>query len=181
MNKYICEFPDTLNEFLCEDIIEKFETYNTDKLVIPKKDKEWMKIEKVLYKELLLKLNEYKNRMIMEKDKYQLIQNYIEIFNKKVFLKDFVIQKIENNPDIKIQYYRRNSRYNEFTFVFYLNHLEDGGGELSFEERDKYNIQVEMGKLVIFPDDIDNPYVCQPPKNCSQYIISGQLCSDNHF
>ena len=79
INNILNIFENSITELLCEDIIEMFErekskcTINFDdnkndnyysEFIIPKNDKNWEKIERILYKELLTKVYKYKQNLI---------------------------------------------------------------------------------------------------------------------
>ena len=61
MNNIYCN-DDVLSDFLCDDIIELFNDNDNDSLIIPKHCNKWNKIEKILYRELLINIKKYKNK-----------------------------------------------------------------------------------------------------------------------
>ena len=175
----IIEYKKTLSDVLCEDIIDKFEENSAELLfIIPKNCIEWRKIETVLYKELLIKINEYKNKII-NVNLCDETNELLLLLNKTLFIKDFIIQKYltgdRENPAFKLS--RTNNRYNVLTFVYFLNDCDGGGGELVFGNDIK--IAAEVGKLLIFPENREHHNKLYLPVDGSQYIISGQLCYEN--
>ena len=164
----IIEYPNTLNGMLCDDIIERYEGLEMNKpFIIPKKV-EWMKIESVLYKELLTKINDYKNKLIQNSNSEVNIK-LLKLLNTNLFIKDFVIYKYSPSNQCK-SYFRQNSRHNVLSFIFYLNTIEKGG-ETVFDIK---TIKASKGTLLIFPDSIHyKPGLPQELQN--QFIISGQL------
>lgn len=84
-----------LTSFLCDDIIElsHIEEYDKD-FIIPKGDKDWGEIEKMLYKELLTQLRDYKNKLILlNTNDGNLL---IEQLSKKLYTRDFKITMIKS-------------------------------------------------------------------------------------
>lgn len=183
MSNLILEFKKTLPNILCEDIIEKFEENNEEepiyKFIIPKNEPEWKKMETIIYKELLIKINEYKSYIINN----NLNNEMLLLLNNSLYIKDFIIQKysteceiIQENTVFKNN--RINSRYNVISFIFFLNKVEHGG-EIVFENN-QIKIKPETGKLLIFPENINYFHKLYLPISGSpQYIISGQLCYEN--
>ena len=59
----IIEYTNILPDILCDAIVEMFKEQIAEKCInvydIPKYSKEWCKIERVLYKQMLLYLNKY--------------------------------------------------------------------------------------------------------------------------
>ena len=181
---YIFEFNNSLTTILCENIIELFEEdcNNETKFNIPKNNENWKKIENILYKEILIKINNIKNKIILDINKNI---DFIDLLNKSLYTKDLCIQKINSEEDIINKYNFIPNRYNVFTYIFYLNDIE--GGEIVFTKFNSKNIinnslnneiiiNPKKGKLIIFIEDINNYYYYKYniPKE-SQYIISGQI------
>ena len=202
MKNYIVEYKNFINKSVCDDIIDLFnenkkleikkynvkktlETINSSILLIPKHNNDWEKIEKYLYKELLNKINDYKNKLFESKFENNIFKDIlITNLNSDMYLKNFVIQKIDYTNEskekiiIKDNYYRISDRYNFLTFILYLNDI-DKGGELYFD--DGSSIYSEKGKLILLPDDIQYLYNIVPPISNEQYIITGQICIKNNI
>jgi hypothetical protein len=188
MSNLIIEYKKTLTSILCEDIIEKFEESNEEtpinKFVIPKNDPEWKKTETIIYKELLIKINEYKSHIISNNTNEE-TNSILLLLNNSLYIKDFIIQKYTPSSDSEtkeenmiFKNNRTNNRYNVISFVYYLNEPEDGG-EIIFNNQTK--ISPETGKLLLFPENIHyfHKLFLPLPNSGPQYIISGQLCYDN--
>jgi hypothetical protein len=174
----IFEYNNSLTDMICENIIEQFEENNGNNNIfnIPKNNKEWERIERLLYKELLMRLNDYKNKLL---ENINLNNELYTLLNNELHTKHFSVQKINIGKD-KIVYNFTPNRYNVLTYIFYLNDVDDGGEVVfpSSENRmlDNYIIKPKRGKLVLFPENIDMfNYNVKCPANCSQYIITGQL------
>jgi hypothetical protein len=97
-----------LTSFLCDDVIElsNIEEYEKD-FIIPKGDKEWDGIEKMLYKELLTQLSEYKNKLILLNTHDGNL--LIEQLSKKLYTKDF-----------KLTMSKSFNRFNVISYFFSL-------------------------------------------------------------
>jgi len=171
----IFEQPNLFTDFLCEDIIDLFNEMNTDKsniINIPKNDNTWTKIEKILYKNILIKLNEYKISLLNKNDAGDLVNE----LSKSLKLQHFTIQKYNDN--IPEKFSRINSRKNVVTFILFLNKPEEGG-EILFKEKIENNYEThimfpEIGKLIIFPDNIDYIFKINKYKG-DYYVISNQI------
>lgn len=205
MKKYIVEYKNFISEDICENIIELFnESENkidkqteimdnkksilgniiTHILLIPKNNNDWKKIEMYLYKELLIKLNDYKNKIFETLDNNNSFKDILILrLNEKMYLKDFIIQKNDcsilynENHIIKNNYYRIDNRYNFLTFILFLNDV-DKECKIIFDNESIIN--VEKKKLIIFPDDIEYLYNLIPSILNEQYIITGQICIKNN-
>jgi hypothetical protein len=169
----LVEYRNTLSHLLCNDIINLFEKYKNDNLnyfEIPKKNSVWNKIEILLYRELLNKINNYKNTIMNDMNDTD-INNIISILNDDLYLNHFLIQKFDIS-DIKKKIKnnnRNNSRYNILTFILFLNNIESGGEFISNDTV----IKSEKGKLIIFSDK--NNYEFISPISDVEYIISGEI------
>jgi hypothetical protein len=176
----IIEYNNILPELLCNDIIDLFieETEDENKTIfnIPKNNDEWKKIEKILYKELLIKIKTFKNHLLMNNTNEN--NNLLILLNKQLFTKHFTILKYDMKEGVEFikNYQRTNNRFNVMTYVFFLNSIENGG-EIYFSNGNI--VKSETGKLLLFPDDMEYEYKCKSPISNDQYIISGQLCYDN--
>jgi hypothetical protein len=164
MSDFIISYPNTLTEMLCDDIVEKYHEYSSENnYTIPKNSNEWKKIELNIYKQLLLKVNDYKNKILLmdsNKKTFELIQ----MLNEDLYIKDFVIQVINKQTN---KYNRENNRNNTITFVYFLKN--------SFEEI-HFNtliVKPQKGLLLLFPDSLHNFYTIN--QNEPQLVISGQL------
>lgn len=162
-----------LPELLCEDIIDKFESVtnstqsveiNKRIFVIPKKDKDWQKIECLIYKELLVNINKYKDFLINRMTEHDVV--LINKFNSDMFVKEFTIEKCVTKNTFK----RNNNRYNILSFIFILN-------ENSFKTANSSIQLYNQGDLVLVTDTNleDNTIDIFP----DQIIIVGQVCSNN--
>lgn len=178
---FIFESNKSLTNILCDTIIEEFEEehneINQNWFIIPKKNETWERIERILYKQLLICLNEYKMKLIGE---INTNNDLILLLNKTLYTKDFIIQKLEPSESCISKYYFKPNRYNVLTYVFYLNDIDEGGEviiNVNYEKEEL--IRPKKGFLILFPENIEYPYKLQLPKKHTQYIITGQLCYDN--
>ena len=171
------EYDKSITDMLCESIIEQFDEDSNDKpiLNIPKNNKCWERIERMIYKELLMKLNETKMKLL---DDINLNNELLLLFNKSLYTKHITVQKLDIGEQTIQSYYFTPNRYNVLTYVFFLNNITEGG-EIVLKSDTSIIIKPKMGKLVLFQEDIKFPYTCVLPKTNCQYIITGQLCYDN--
>jgi hypothetical protein len=96
-----------LTSFLCDDIIELSLMKEYKDFIIPKGDKEWSEIEKMLYKELLTQLRNYKNKLILlNTNDGNLL---VEQLSKKLYTRDF-----------KITIKKSLNRFNVISYFFSL-------------------------------------------------------------
>jgi len=184
---FLFEYNNSLTDMLCETIIESFDSELHDGNIfnIPKNSKTWGKIERMLYKELLVKLNETKLKLL---ENINMNNELLLLLNKSLYTKHITIQKIDIGDKCINNYNLIPNRYNVLTYIFYLNDIMEGG-ELIFNVDNvsgnnstnltKNIIKPTIGKLVLLQEDIKFPYICCLPKSNVQYIISGQLCYDN--
>ena len=197
MSNEIIEFNNIIPKILCDEIIKKFENtettekyknktqhvFNFKQVVIPKQNDLWVKIEVLLYKQLLLNLNKYKEKNFDINN----FNNEINILlNKKLYTTSFFIQKYvpsENNIYIE-DFNKINSRYNCFTFVYFLNSSDEA--EITIEsiesnESNEFNkktttIHPKKGNLIIYTENLNNNYKYKlPSSEKSLYIITGQI------
>ena len=185
MTEYIVEYPNTISEFICEDIIDFFTEDNTNTMFeIPKNKEQYSKIEKLLYTQLLMKIQDYKSRLINypntnEKNKMT------NIFNNKVYTKSFVVKKYGGKEEEVNDF--NNNNYNRYTFLNYILYLnvvdtDKNNGEIIFDNG--IIIKPNIGKLVLFPENIHCKYKYMVPTNIDnefQYILSGQLSYNDNF
>jgi len=176
----IFEYNNSLTDIICENIIEFFDEDSNDNIFnIPKYNKKWERIERLLYKELLMRINDYKNKLLQN---INLNNELLLLLNNELYTKYLSIQKIEvGKNEIIDKYNFVPNRYNVLTYIFYLNDIDEGGEvifiPLENESVETYTIKPKKGKLVLFPENINTcNYKVLLPTNYSQYIITGQLC-----
>jgi hypothetical protein len=207
---YLIEYPNVFSEEFCDDVIEVFEDYILDKSIhsdiqefrtnkeldelpgkpqqirilnIPKKTTTWNKIEKHIYKNVLIKVNEYKMQMLHLNN-----ETIFNDLNKQLKVCNFTIQKY--NTIIPENFNRDNSRKNVVTFILFLNNVD--GGELIFTQNSKpdnvsspitnqeqrgtseFVVRPEIGKLIIFPDSIEHIFKINS-YNGDYYVISNPI------
>jgi len=170
----VLEFPNSIPNILCDTIIENYKDNNSETencFVIPKNHNDWDRIERLLYKELLININKYKIH-IVQNISFENNADLTMLLNNDLYLKDFII--IKRNA-AAANNYKTNNRYNILTFVFFLNNITIGGN-INF-----YNklIKPEKGKLVLFPECFNENYNFKLPNDEDQYIVTGQLCYEN--
>ena len=122
MNNIYCN-DDVLSDFLCDDIIELFNDNDNDSLIIPKHCNKWNKIEKILYRELLINIKKYKNKIlnnILNKNDKD-ISEVCKMIDKDMYLKHFKIIKIVNDNNNLVYNLREKNRYNVISFIYFLN------------------------------------------------------------
>lgn len=170
----IFEYNNSLSSILCDVIIEQFEEISEkSSFNIPKSSKKWKRIEDAIYKEILVRLNEYKIKLLLNINLYN---DEIQLLNNTLYTKDITIQKIDIGNGSIQKYNFTPNRYNVLTYIFYLNDVTEGG-EVCFVSD---VIKPKKGKLVLFFEDVNKfEYTCTLPKNTPQYIITGQLCYKN--
>jgi hypothetical protein len=165
MNSTIREYKHVVPDTLCTEIIEMLAENN--KLIIPKNDDKWARIERFVYKTLLEKINEYKTNVITnisDPDNGKLL----ELMSDDLYVKQITIQHfIFNNADKS--YIRDNDRYNVIHFLVYLNDCDNG--VLNFIYKN-VSVQPKKGTLIFFPDNVDFKYII--PIN-DHYVINGQF------
>ena len=88
----IFEYEKSFTDMLCNNIVEEFDDLSKDIFIIPKHDELWRNIEKTIYKELLIRLNEFKINLI---NKVNENNELISLLNNSLYIKDFIIQKIQ--------------------------------------------------------------------------------------
>lgn len=87
----IFEYNNSLTDMICENIIEYFEE-DSDKNIfnIPKYNKKWERIERLLYKELLMRINDYKNKLLQN---INLNNELLLLLNNELYTKIFLYKK----------------------------------------------------------------------------------------
>jgi hypothetical protein len=175
MNENIFEHKNCFNSFICDDIIENFEETNKNIFEIPKHNDKWVKIEKMIYKEILIKLNLYKNNLILKNTNES--ENLVLLLNETLHTKSFIIEKITpSNDEKETKYYNaKNNRFNVLSYIIYLNEPKQGGGIVLKE----FLIKPECGKLVFINYDNYKDIHFKRPEHDIQYVIYGELCSNN--
>jgi hypothetical protein len=120
-----------ITSFLCDDIIELSKIEENKEFIIPKGHKEWVEIEKMLYKELLTHLNHYKNKLISLNSHQG--NKIIEELTKKLYTKDF-----------KITITKSLNRFNIISYFFCLYDT------ITIDNKKFENVK---GKLFLFPEE----------------------------
>jgi hypothetical protein len=123
-----------LSSFLCDDINDLYQ--NITDFIIPKNNNEWLMIEKFLYKELLMHIMQYKNKLILL-NTFQ-GNKIVEDLSKKLYTKHFKITK--------------NKTFNRFNIISYFFSLNDSIKINNIVYNDV------KGKLFLFPEEykVDN-------------------------
>lgn len=156
MTEFIEEYRDILTEECCEDIIEKIQEEPLTE--IPKNNKDWIRIEHHLYKNLLSCISNYKKKRVKNvalETHSSISQELLEGLQQKMGVESFKI--IQTTTQVA-HYNRSMSRYNLLTFVLYLNKVENG--KLVFDNK---VIESEIGKLVLFPETPELSYYGESP------------------
>lgn len=163
---YIKIYDNVLTSELCNSIIKKVENNISDFFEIPKRNKEWDRIEKFLYKQILIYLKNYKKEIIFDN-----ISNSLMFLNNDLYVKRFLIQRYKNDSNL-IYYQKESNRYCVMSFIFFLNTVN--GGEIIFQNGKV--VKPNKCNLLLFNEDINNQYKFNnPEKEDIQYIISGQI------
>jgi len=192
----VIDFNNVIPNILCDEIIKKFEnsenkskkyknktilsnnSFNFEQFEIPKQDNEWKKIEIMIYKQLLIHLNKYKQQIF---DINNLgTNNFLNVlFNTNLYLTSYHIQKYspkENSVYIE-DFNKIHSRYNCFTFVYFLNSNDEA--EITIDTKNNIipiAIKPRKGNLVIYTENIDNKYTYKLPLlRDNLYINTRQL------
>jgi hypothetical protein len=109
------------------------------------------------------------------------LKDYLSVTNIQLSFEKFIIDtiqiqkyivnvgKIENHTD---SYVTDNNLKRVFTFIWYLNDVNEGGETLFFE---KYSIKPQKGKLVIFPAEWFFQHKGKTPISNDKYIITGWI------
>lgn len=166
MNHLIQQYQKSLTAFLCEDIIDNFNC-SENKLLIVKNHPDWINIEKSVYKELLNNLYTYKQFLINNNN---IPNNLLGYLNYPLYTNNFIVYKYCHGESFNHNC-RTNNRYNVLSYIIFLNNL-DMGGEIVFNA---LTIKPEIGKIILFPDDIDYKFIHNGPINSEQYIIYGNI------
>jgi hypothetical protein len=171
MSNLIHVFKNSLNKYVCEDIINKFNEknkLNETYIKIPKHNDEWDKINKLLYKELLQKIKKYKDKLILENndDILQKLSNDIITYNFIIYKKNIT----NNNKSIIYDY----NKLNILTYIFVLNKTNKGGN-IYFDYIDNKIYNFEQGELYLFPYDLNYIHKYISSDTEEQFIISGNI------
>jgi hypothetical protein len=172
MNNYIFQKQILIYE-LCEDIIKLFEESNNkdNEMNIPKQSKKWEKIELILYKELLICINNYKNNLIINNNQQDKIKNeIINYLNKELYIKNFKIRKYTNNTSEILDIRPSNNNPNRYNFLKFIYCLNENNCEIIINNTE---ILLKCGNLLLFPNDL--LYKIKIPILEKQFIICGEL------
>jgi len=193
MERFMMEFPNSIPDMLCEDLINMYELEvdlqykgrvhaglvtnikDTTDIMIPKGNDRWKKIEEFLYIELGRCYKKY-NEKINEKNEYfENSNSRYTLLNSDVFINFFMLQKYDKgkgkyiyHDDFKVD---NNKNHRIVTFLWYLNTIEHGGTTDFFNGEIK--IKPEKGKLLLFPASWCYPHCGRTPLSDDKYIITG--------
>ena len=161
----IIVYKNVLTELLCNDIIKLYNNNKIEtKFLIPKNNIDWLNIERQIYKQLLININNYKNALKFN-------DNLIIKLSNPLYTKSFIIDVFEKNNLCKI-----NTSYNRYNVINFIYALNDSNLKIKF--KNNYNVILSKGCLLLFPCffefEIDSTTITN-----EQYIISGQLCNEN--
>lgn len=181
----IFRIENSLPEFVCDEIIEKFESSHLkvkrnidllsinksfevpfNSLTIPKFSPEWQSIERLIFKELLVNLRKFKDSCL-ESFTSEAIE-LLNKFNQPLILNDIVIHKYEywDNCYRFKNFNKIYNRSNVITFIFVLN--GDGCIEIN-----NTLVKFNQSNLIMFPDKYELSYNVE--NSTPQYLITGQL------
>ena len=196
MTDFIYEIKNSIPDELCDDIINMYELEenkygglvfsglrkdikDTTDLLMPKNEKKWEKVEKILYNTLTIGFAEYMNHI--NKSEYiskNTRHNVLE--SDKSYINDFMIQKYEKckgkyvyHSDFSADFEKK--AYRVITFIWYLNNVTEGG---ETEFWGNYTIKPEKGKLVFFPASWCYPHRGKMPISDDKYIITNWFYID---
>jgi|LauGreDrversion2_6_1035139.scaffolds.fasta_scaffold19724_3 hypothetical protein len=180
---YIYSIKNSLSKPLCKEIIERFDKEDkrhagitfggenkdikdTTDFHLSRNPANWSDVDKVLTNELSKGLDEY----IRYLNKDIMIYSYFGINDL-----GFQIQKYEKGVGKYIfhndsQVYIKQGWVRDFTYIWYLNTIEEGG-ETSFFN--KGLVKPTAGTLIFFPATWDYPHSGLMPVSDDKYIITG--------
>jgi prolyl 4-hydroxylase len=172
-------YENSLNQNICNLLIEKFETLTNEQEKIQRQNKPnftQVNLTKICDKSSELS---YLHQFLLKvASDYR--EKYYNIFGKWKFpqqhgFEEFRIKRYLNNDKevferhIDVNDYASARRY--LSFFWYLNNVDDGG-ETKF---DNLTIKPETGKLVVFPPMWMFPHSGERPVSNTKYIISTYL------
>ena len=196
--EYVKEFPNVLNENICNEIIRCFDDEDqikfngqagqgykpelkkttdlsisldmlSEKKMKVKHYESWMQIENIVYETVYYHLKKY-IFLLRDEIGYNFFEN--SIFTDTGFL----LQKYRKNTgffqqhtDNLVDYDGKKER--KIVFILYLNSVEEGG-ETSFTNK---LIKPEQGKVIFFPTTWTYVHSGKMPVSNDKYIITGWL------
>ena len=185
MENFIYE-NESLSEDICNRIIELFETkiqddynkcdVNPIDLVIHLNslpDNNWSDIKEMLIDEVTKHIKIYCNYLdndIFFSNSIHTTKSMNEIFIQKYNKNE---QSTNYNNDYCINLFNKKAKL--FTFIFYLNTINEGG-ETDFFGYHK--IKPEKGKIVLFPSEWFFPYCQMQSLNEDKYVVTGTIYID---
>jgi hypothetical protein len=192
MERFIMEFPNSIPDMLCEDLINIFEL-EVDKqykgivqgglltdikdasdIVIPQGNDRWKKIEEFLYIELGRCYKKYIKKINEKNEPFENINSTYTLLPENAFVKNFMIQKYDKGKGKYIYHddfmVDNNNNHRIVTFLWYLNTIEHGGTTDFFNGEIK--IKPEKGKLLLFPASWCYPHCGRTPLSDDKYIIT---------
>ena len=108
---------------------------------------------------------------------------YLNEISENVSINNLLIHKFVKNKGMftyhnDFLYDKCHQQYRIFSFIYFLNEVEDGGETEFFGT---YEIKTEKGKLIIFPSEWFFPYIEKIPISNDKYTISGWIyCGIKH-
>jgi len=182
--KLICIYENVLSERICDNIINKFNNYNTEKNIcnkdcnlsfydISKEPKDlhlWKEIDDIIYKIL----GEYISIYIKHCHDTIIYFPYHNINDN-----GYTINKYYKN--IGFQNFKHDFEWNDLdasiiSFIFFLNTIEYDG-EIEFINGVK--IFPKKGNLIFYPSTWDISYKHNISNNLDKYTITGKLYRHN--
>jgi len=201
LDRYIYINENSLSKEMCEEIINKYNDDETNKLpgrtkggiisiikdtmdyVIDHKNIKWKKIRDYLIRELISNLNIYISKLDTPMYKSQLNtidnpkikNNFTELYINDLLFETLMVQKYEANKGRYIYHNDGTCEPGQFrvvTYIWYLNDVIEGGETLFW---DNYKIKPQAGKLVLFPATWTYPHSGLMPTSNDKYIITGWI------
>jgi Rps23 Pro-64 3,4-dihydroxylase Tpa1-like proline 4-hydroxylase len=191
---FIYENNNSISPELCEEIISLFEKSqnkydgltlggvnknikDTKDYIIDKSHSSWSEIYSFLETELAYNISKYFEFIKETNKNLHNIGNH-ELISKNIEVSNFMVQRYIQNQgkytyhnDFHIDFEKKS--YRVLTYLFYLNHVDEGG-ETEFYGGD-IKIKPKQGKMILFPSSWTYPHSGKMPVSSNKYIITGWI------
>ena len=182
-------YKNNLSSILCEQIIERFESWDKDDRTYPGVTVSGL--DRNIKDTQDLPISGFSEWKDIDMELHKALQGPIASYLSDI-LNDFAVLDVKDTEDTGYQikrttpkqrgYARHNDshylipqgRYRIITFLWYLNTIKEGG-ETEFIDRGV--VEPEAGKLILFPACWTFPHIGHPPKTENKYIATGWVYS----